>query len=150
MPAWDTQALRWSKMGKIVEILPFRQYRIRLFGSGRVVLRNRRFLKLCTYSQTDTSPMLISNGSHIPPSISTDVQGDTTNSCTPAVSSSDSSSHMHNILTLSPTSSGNVNPNVPFAQPTSQHIPLILKRLQNHNNPGLKETAPQWPRRSGT
>ena len=36
---------RWDKTGKIVEKLPFRQYKIRMDGSGRITLRNRRFLK---------------------------------------------------------------------------------------------------------
>ena len=33
------------KTGTIVEILPHRQYRIRMDGSGKVTLRNRRFLQ---------------------------------------------------------------------------------------------------------
>ena len=36
---------KWNRSGKIVEALPNRQYRIRMDGSGRVTLRNRRFLK---------------------------------------------------------------------------------------------------------
>ena len=37
---------RWIRTGRIVEALPFRQYRVKMHGSGRVSLRNRRFLKL--------------------------------------------------------------------------------------------------------
>ena len=37
---------RWIRTGRIVEALPFRQYRVRMDGSGRVSLRNRKFLKL--------------------------------------------------------------------------------------------------------
>ena len=36
---------RWTRTGSIVEVLPDRQYRVRMDGSGRVTLRNRRFLK---------------------------------------------------------------------------------------------------------
>jgi hypothetical protein len=36
---------KWERTGKIVEVLPFRQYRIRMFHSGRVILRNRQFLR---------------------------------------------------------------------------------------------------------
>ena len=36
---------RWSTSGKVVEILPFRKYKIRLDGSGRIVCRNRRFIR---------------------------------------------------------------------------------------------------------
>jgi len=36
---------RWSNTGKVVEVLPFRKYRIMLDGSRRVTARNRRFLR---------------------------------------------------------------------------------------------------------
>ena len=36
---------RWNKTGRVVEVLPNRQYRVRVDGSGRVTLRNRRFLR---------------------------------------------------------------------------------------------------------
>ena len=36
---------RWDKTGVVVERLPHRQYKIRMDGSGRVSLRNRKFLK---------------------------------------------------------------------------------------------------------
>ena len=36
---------RWDRTGKIVEKLPYRQYRVKMDGSNRVTLRNRRFLR---------------------------------------------------------------------------------------------------------
>ena len=36
---------RWDKTGKIVETLPYRQYKVKMDGSGRVTLRNRKFLR---------------------------------------------------------------------------------------------------------
>ena len=36
---------RWERTGEVVEKLGNRQYTIRMHGSGRVTLRNRRFLK---------------------------------------------------------------------------------------------------------
>ena len=36
---------RWDITGLVVEVLPDRQYRIRVDGSGRITLRNRRFMK---------------------------------------------------------------------------------------------------------
>ena len=36
---------RWNRTGRIVEVLPNRQYRVRVDGSGRVTLGNRRFLR---------------------------------------------------------------------------------------------------------
>ena len=38
-------ALKWDKSGTVLEVLPYDQYRIKMDGSGRVSLRNRRFLK---------------------------------------------------------------------------------------------------------
>ena len=36
---------RWDITGLVVEVLPERQYRISIDGSGRITLRNRRFMK---------------------------------------------------------------------------------------------------------
>ena len=38
-------ALRWSKSGVVVEIRSHDQYGIRMDGSGRIMLRNRKFLR---------------------------------------------------------------------------------------------------------
>ena len=43
---------KWSKQGKIIEFLGNRQYRVNLLGSGRITLRNRRFLR-AEYITTD-------------------------------------------------------------------------------------------------
>ena len=45
--------LRWNKSGQVVEVLPFDQYRIKMDGTGRSSLRNRKFLRLITpFSKT--------------------------------------------------------------------------------------------------
>ena len=36
---------RWDKTGMIMEALPFRQYKVKMDGSGRVTTRNRKFLR---------------------------------------------------------------------------------------------------------
>ena len=36
---------KWDRSGKVVECLPYRQYRIKLDGTGRITLRNRRHLR---------------------------------------------------------------------------------------------------------
>ena len=43
----DNRKKKWVKSGKIVEVLVNRQYRIRMDGSGRVTLQNRRYIKEC-------------------------------------------------------------------------------------------------------
>ena len=50
---------RWIRTGRIVEALPFRQYRVKMHGSGRVSLRNRRFLKLTNIPHMSHTPCLI-------------------------------------------------------------------------------------------
>ena len=45
----------WNKSGRIVEALPHRQYRVRLDGSGRITLRNRKFLKPVVTSSNASS-----------------------------------------------------------------------------------------------
>ena len=41
----NMRSKRWNCTGRVVEVLPNRQYRILFDGSGRVVLRNRRFIR---------------------------------------------------------------------------------------------------------
>ena len=36
---------RWEKTGEVVEVKPFEQYTFKVHGTGRLTLRNRRFLK---------------------------------------------------------------------------------------------------------
>ena len=36
---------KWDRTGEIVEVLPFRQYQVKMHGSGRLSLRNRLHLK---------------------------------------------------------------------------------------------------------
>ena len=49
---------KWDKSGVVVEVLEFHQYRIRMDGTGRPTLRNRRFLRPITPYQT---PVMSSN-----------------------------------------------------------------------------------------
>ena len=45
---------RWDIAGRIVEALPNRQYKIRVAGSGRITLQNRRFLRKLKTPITET------------------------------------------------------------------------------------------------
>merc|ERR1711951_296399 len=40
--------LKWERTGTVIEVLPYKQYRIKLDGSGRTTLRNRRHLRKFT------------------------------------------------------------------------------------------------------
>ena len=46
---------RWTISGSVVECLPYRQYKIKLHGSGRIVVRNRKFLR--PYIDNQPSPV---------------------------------------------------------------------------------------------
>ena len=44
---------KWKRQGVIVECLPYRQYRVKVKGSGRLTLQNRRFLRACKYAEPE-------------------------------------------------------------------------------------------------
>ena len=48
-------SLKWDRSGMVVEVLPFDQYKIKMDGSGRLSLRNRKFLKPITPFTTGPS-----------------------------------------------------------------------------------------------
>ena len=49
---------KWDKQCQIVKTLENRQYRIRLFGSGRITLRNRRFIRQCFHTSPNHSTLI--------------------------------------------------------------------------------------------
>ena len=42
---WDPTPLKWDNTGVVVDVRQFEQYVIRVYGSGRVTLQNRKFLR---------------------------------------------------------------------------------------------------------
>ena len=113
---------QWNTTGKIISVLPKRQYKIRVDGSGRITLRNRRFLRKCKLKPAPTPIPSATLGPTIPSSNTT---------------------FMH--LPLSPCNS-TYTATRPPQQTThisprlrSSRIPRALSRLLPHNKPGLKE-----------
>jgi hypothetical protein len=53
--ALQNRQKRWVRVGKIVEKLKDRQYRVRMEGSGRITLRNRRFMRKMDHLQVKQS-----------------------------------------------------------------------------------------------
>ena len=51
--------LRWERTGVVVETKPFKQYKIKLDGSGRVILRNRKSLRKFTPFVRPEKPQLL-------------------------------------------------------------------------------------------
>ena len=108
-PALNHGPKRWTRTGHIVEVLPFHQYRVRMNGSGRTSLRNRKFLKF-NHVNDHNSPNVF------PSAFTTSPTPDVPNVTTPTT----------------------VHPVVNDAVPPTR-TPRALQRLQNFNQPGLKE-----------
>lgn len=117
---------KWNRSGRIVEALPNHQYKVRVDGSGRVTLRNRRFLRqnapLPTISPS-LSPCVPQEDDHIePPQIDENISPTTS----PPTSLNNHGSGIDQSL------HGN----------TSQgKMSKLLKRLEDHNNRGFTEDA---------
>ena len=113
---------RWSITGRVVEMLQNRQYRIRVAGSGRITLRNRRFLRKLEAPAAATP---IPSALPIPP------ESTTSDTNTPIQLSEGS--------TTTPLR-GPVSPSpIQTPRPVPAKIPRALSRLFPCNQPGRKE-----------
>ena len=100
--------------------LPFRQYRVKIAGSGRIVLCNHRFIKEITLSTNysiNLSPL------HNHPEIQNN----------PDMQSEYTSSEMD-----IPNEPQN-EPNIVYHDTPLSKLSRALQRLANYNKPGLKE-----------
>ena len=122
---------RWNRQGEVVECLNNRQYRIRLLGSGRVTLRNRRFIKPC--HQTKPTLQLYS---------SEDLHNSTDTDLSQENSSINESNPSNDGVTHNEsgqdTSIGNSGRQIAPA-PKPPRTPRALRILRSYNNRGLKE-----------
>jgi len=163
---------KWDKTGIIIEVRQFNQYVVRVDGSGRVTLRNRKFLKKYTpvvprapiamLPYDRLSPNLVVPAPQ-PPAISTPLEplrmpnaGD---DCSPkAASPGPPTTPVDDIPSLptSPQVDTPVVPTIP-ADPQTPHRsravdrePRALRGLRPHNQPGLKEEIDVVPRLRNT
>ena len=104
----------------VVEKLPFRQYHVKIAGSGHIVLRNHKFMKEIPLS---TNHSIIPSPLHNHPELqnNADIQSEYT------------SSEM-NI----PNEPQN-EPNIVYHDTPLIKLPRTLQRLANHNKPDLKK-----------
>ena len=136
--------LRWERTGIIVEVKDHHQYSVKIDGSGRCTLRNRKhlrkFVPFIKPSETITSnyqwhqptqdEAIISSGQkkHLespnPPQLEEEPE-------TELVTDGDKDLNTHS------TSDNSEAVEEPVPQP--KKLPLALRRLQPHNNPGLLE-----------
>ena len=114
---------RWNKSGVIVECLPNRQYWVKVFGSGRATLRNRRFLK----------PAPITNEPSVPLFSPADDTSTTSTAVESTTTAAAEATTPDNTIDLS-------EPTTAVLTPAPSSVPRALKCLQTHNTPGLQET----------
>ena len=137
---------KWDKTGIVIEVRQFHQYAIRMDGSGRVTLRNRRFLRRYT-PVVERSPITMLPGPlqlerrpfPLPP-----LSADPAQSPEPATNMNP------------PPSLGPATPSTPDCQPAqpskvalSTPVPSALSRLMPFNAAGKQELSPLPPRRHG-
>ena len=121
---------KWNRTGKIVETLPNRQYRIRMFHSGRVTLRNRQsigqYKPVTTLQVATPSPIF-------PPS--PPVKQGTFENCDNYLEREHDNSTTPTVFPTEPSCDSFSN-DLPKAK---EKIPRALKNLLPYNKPGLKK-----------
>ena len=139
---------KWKKQGQIVEQLDNRQYHVRVSGSGRITLRNRRFLRQCYHTKPRGTTLLIGSDNSIDTEGSSSLEQQSIPPETPSGDHHDGAGHSSNTDTTG--RQGQVEQSV---SPSKSHqqgqvmspinarkrMPRALRNLQTYNNPGLKE-----------
>ncbi len=149
-------ANKWYHTGSVVEILPFSKYGVKMDGSGRITYRNRRFLKKYTPASMsmpkhfqnlkvphylDRAPLVTT-----PPCEETPIADN-------VVVNHDSQPEIPPLDALPVTSQVDATPESEVqpqdASPLTPSVtlrqkkePLMLRRLRDHNAPGLREIVP--------
>jgi transposase InsO family protein len=150
---------KWDKSGQVVEVLPHRQYRIKVDGSGRVTLRNRRFLR--PIPSSSASPTMIPSASGY--SRPTNDTAPPANSGTTPESTCDAGERSQ-LLPMAmggspprdscePTHNPSRQPSADESLPSDSEglpakIPKALRELFDHNAPGLVQQEPHGSRRT--
>jgi hypothetical protein len=154
---------KWDKTGRVVEVRQFNQYVVRVDGSGRATLRNRKFLR--KYKPVYTAPTPMNDVLHlIPQSSITPSHPEVTPNGTRRQSVQDTDT-MPISLPSAPTASSQPpvqhesalpplpDENIPAPKRTEPK-PRMLTGLQTYNRPGLRdqpithtETSPASPLR---
>ena len=109
---------RWSKSGRVVETHPNRQYTVRVDGSGRVTLRNRRFLRPDPSKPDSVTPMVVNPLLNQEVPVADQSQGDQGDS--------------QDLLEPAPSET-------PTNEPERSRVPKAVRDLLSHNQKGLEE-----------
>ena len=156
--------LRWERTGVVVETKPFHQYSIKIDGSGRVTLRNRKHLRKFTPFQREhiPAPSMIypkPNSPSLPSAVEESIRSPrdepqksgTDIGATPSVARETArpeSPFIEPPIEEAPTPVSGYSPDKQATQipkenttkvTTEKKVPLALRRLFAHNKAGLKE-----------
>ena len=153
---------KWDKTGRVVEVRQFNQYVVRVDGSGRVTLRNRKFLRKYTPVHPTPTPIndvlnLIPQARTTPsPPVTTSngtkkqsVQDTDSMSIPPASYIPSTAPTLPSAPAASTEPQGQLPPcsdeNISTPQHTEPSTPKMLTRLQTYNTPGLCEQPISHP-----
>ena len=144
---------KWDKTGTIIEVRQFDQYVVRVDGSGRVTIRNRRFLRKYIPVYPQPPRHTINDDLHLadrltgrspapqplgqpPITVTTEPQEPEPSSSLPTPIPTTTQAP-----TLQDTSSSQPLdlPKATSQEPTGKKLPLALRRLMDHNKKGLLE-----------
>lgn len=132
--------LKWDKTGKIVEVHQFDQYVVRMDGSGRPTMRNRKFLrKFIPAVQKEGRGHPIQDFRYVkPPPSKITAPVITMSQTQPTLT--DKQQPTHDVPPSNPdTPSDSSMPAQASTSAPSQKLPLALRRLLDHNRKGLTE-----------
>ena len=125
---------KWDKTGIVIEVRQFDQYVIRVDGSGRVTLRNRKFLRKYTPVIQRKPVLMLPRPYHPAPEPG---QRPPATPATPA-EMPDPPAVLPRATKPEPdTAPATATPHAP-PKPLLVKLPRALKALENHNAPGIK------------
>ena len=131
---------KWDKTGMVIEVRQFDQYAVKVDGSGRVTLRNRKFLRRYTPVQSQRPTVTINQDTQLKlaqPRVSAPVT-----SPRPKLASSNTEDKKPELISTPPA----VSPETPVTTPLRTDDDTVLSRsgdlpttptLQTNNSPSL-------------
>ena len=129
---------KWDRQGTIIDVRDFNQHLVRVTGSGRVTLRNRKFLRKIKERSQQIVSQLPLHGCLPTPSFSSSkpAQGDTS----PPVDQTEApTQHVDDNLPIEEDSPNSGEEEVSDSSQNARENPLMLRNLVSHNNPGASE-----------
>ena len=138
---------KWTRQGEIIEALRYRQYRVKVYGSGRATLQNRRFIKPFYSKNISSESNAISPQASPktlpPPILKTTIEISSTSNTGkqhPANTHNSSQDRQVSFQLPAPPDEGerNIETNRNTVQPPKR-TPRELRNLETFNKPGLRE-----------